>query len=165
MYMLPRRMSAAADGDNQLIESNVVSEYLDVQYRSSGVKLFPEDPLQLAKVRFSPRCRCDCTTPPALSFGAFGCVCEDTQAPLVNPDWSCASFAMLLSCPLTSVNNLQKNLRKHQNIWPKWPLLSGCLLAPCVLNLSMMYGNCVGEMVCGSLLRNLHAKLVWVAAS
>ena len=44
----------AADGDNQLIESNVVSEYLDVQYRSSGVKLFPEDPLQLAKVSLHP---------------------------------------------------------------------------------------------------------------
>lgn len=44
----------AADGDNQLIESNVVSEYLDVQYRSSGVKLFPEDPLQLAQVSLHP---------------------------------------------------------------------------------------------------------------
>ncbi len=44
----------AADGDNQLIESNVVSEYLDVQYRSSGVKLFPEDALQLAKVSVNP---------------------------------------------------------------------------------------------------------------
>ena len=44
----------AADGDNQLIESSVVSEYLDVQYRSSGVKLFPEDALQLAKVSVNP---------------------------------------------------------------------------------------------------------------
>lgn len=40
------------DGDNQLIESNVVSEYLDAQYKSTGTKLFPEDPLQLAKVRW-----------------------------------------------------------------------------------------------------------------
>ena len=39
-----------ADGDNQLIESNVVSEYLDLQYKSAGTKLFPEDPLLLAKV-------------------------------------------------------------------------------------------------------------------
>ena len=52
MYSLAK--STAADGDNQLIESNVVSEYLDVQYRSSGVKLFPEDPLQLAKVGLYP---------------------------------------------------------------------------------------------------------------
>ena len=44
----------AADGNNQLIESNVVSEYLDVQYRSTGVKLFPEDPLNLAKVSLCP---------------------------------------------------------------------------------------------------------------
>ena len=43
----------ATDGDNQLIESNVVSEYLDAQYKSTGTKLFPEDPLQLAKV-FTP---------------------------------------------------------------------------------------------------------------
>lgn len=42
--------NVAADGDNQLIESNVVSEYLDLQYKSTGTKLFPEDPLLLAKV-------------------------------------------------------------------------------------------------------------------
>ncbi|DBA86483.1 hypothetical protein WJX79_005726 [Trebouxia sp. C0005] len=48
----PAKVPIIIDGDNQLIESNVVSEYLDVQYRSSGVKLFPEDPLQLAKVRW-----------------------------------------------------------------------------------------------------------------
>lgn len=46
-----------ADGDNQLIESNVVSEYLDVQYKSTGTKLFPEDPLQLAKVTLHPTIR------------------------------------------------------------------------------------------------------------
>ena len=43
-------INVAADGDNQLIESNVVSEYLDLQYKSAGTKLFPEDPLLLAKV-------------------------------------------------------------------------------------------------------------------
>ena len=61
MYGLSRRICyigmakhTAADGNNQLIESNVVSEYLDVQYRSTGVKLFPEDPLNLAKVSLCP---------------------------------------------------------------------------------------------------------------
>lgn len=48
----PAKVPIIIDGDNQLIESNVVSEYLDVQYRSTGVKLFPEDPLNLAKVRW-----------------------------------------------------------------------------------------------------------------
>ena len=42
-------MLFCADGDDKLIESNVVSEYLDRKY-NSGPKLFPEDPYKLAKV-------------------------------------------------------------------------------------------------------------------
>lgn len=39
-----------ADGSDQLIESNVVSEYLDRKYGDAGSKLFPDDPYKLAKV-------------------------------------------------------------------------------------------------------------------
>jgi len=42
--------SAVSDGDVKLIESKVVSQYLDAQYSSHGPKLCPEDPLQMAKV-------------------------------------------------------------------------------------------------------------------
>ena len=49
-YVKAVHAESPADGDNQLIESDVVSEYLDSQYKSTGTKLFPEDPLQLAKV-------------------------------------------------------------------------------------------------------------------
>ena len=42
-------MLFCADGDDKLIESNVVSEYLDRKY-NSGPKLFPEDPYKHAKV-------------------------------------------------------------------------------------------------------------------
>ena len=40
----------AADGGTQLIESNVVSEYLDRKYKDQGTQLLPDDPLLLAKV-------------------------------------------------------------------------------------------------------------------
>lgn len=54
----PERMSSflwligsmLADGDVKLAESNVVSEYLDTAYPESGLKLFPRDPVKLAKV-------------------------------------------------------------------------------------------------------------------
>ncbi len=39
-----------ADGDVKLAESNVVSEYLDAAYPEAGTKLFPADPVKLAKV-------------------------------------------------------------------------------------------------------------------
>ena len=40
----------AVDGKDKLIESNIVSEYLDRKYVDSGPQLFPTDPLKLAKV-------------------------------------------------------------------------------------------------------------------
>lgn len=40
-----------ADGSHQLIESNIVCDYLDKKYHSSGPKLFPDDPFKSAKAR------------------------------------------------------------------------------------------------------------------
>lgn len=48
----PAKVTIIIDGDTQLIESNLVSEYLDSQYQSNGPKLFPDDPLKAAKVRW-----------------------------------------------------------------------------------------------------------------
>ena len=45
----------SADGDVKLAESNVVSEYLDTAYPESGTKLFPTDPVKLAKVSLELR--------------------------------------------------------------------------------------------------------------
>ena len=45
-----RMTKVLADGDVKLAESNVVSEYLDAAYPEAGTKLFPADPVKLAKV-------------------------------------------------------------------------------------------------------------------
>ncbi len=39
------------DGDATLIESNVVSEFLDRKFPNKGTQLFPTDPKELALVR------------------------------------------------------------------------------------------------------------------
>ena len=43
--------AAAADGDQHIIESNLVAEYLDHTFPDLGPKLFPTEPLKLFKVR------------------------------------------------------------------------------------------------------------------
>jgi len=51
--------AAAADGDERIVESNLVAEYLDNTFPESGPKLFPTDPLKLFKVRsvkLTPEC-------------------------------------------------------------------------------------------------------------
>ncbi|DBB07593.1 TPA: hypothetical protein ACH3X3_009034 [Trebouxia sp. C0006] len=40
------------DGDERIVESNLVAEYLDNTFPESGPKLFPTDPLKLFKVRW-----------------------------------------------------------------------------------------------------------------
>lgn len=48
--MHPVTVACIVDGDRKLIESNVISEYLDRQYSDSGIQLFPRDTLSLIKV-------------------------------------------------------------------------------------------------------------------
>lgn len=43
--------AAAADGDNHIVESNLVAEYLDHTFPDLGPKVFPTEPLKLFKVR------------------------------------------------------------------------------------------------------------------
>lgn len=50
--------SMLADGPDKLIESNLVSEYLDRKYGDASSKLFPDDPYKLAKVKWHCICTC-----------------------------------------------------------------------------------------------------------
>ncbi|DBB07594.1 TPA: hypothetical protein ACH3X3_009034 [Trebouxia sp. C0006] len=56
------------DGDERIVESNLVAEYLDNTFPESGPKLFPTDPLKLFKVRCVGLWRCSLTSfPPVYS--------------------------------------------------------------------------------------------------
>lgn len=44
------KVPCTVDGSQKLIESNIISEYLDRKYNESGIKLFPRDAVSLAKV-------------------------------------------------------------------------------------------------------------------
>lgn len=48
----PAKVPIIIDGPDKLIESNLVSEYLDRKYGDASSKLFPDDPYKLAKVRW-----------------------------------------------------------------------------------------------------------------